>query len=103
MLELLKSKTFTETMEMKMNFKKLSPYRIIHFDDGINIPSKYIDIVADMKYTYYNTKVDWQLRILYEFYSEAMRRLKKHGYLTDSQFESLDNLNYKLYKERLQY
>lgn len=86
-----------------MKNKYLASYRIIHFDDGMNIPSKYIDIVADMKYAYYNTKVDWQLRLFYEFYSEAMCMLKKLGYLTDSQFESLDNLNYKLYRERLQY
>lgn len=86
-----------------MKNKYFEPYRIIHFDDGMNIPSKYIDIVADMKYAYYNTKVDWQLRLFYEFYNEAMCRLKKLRYLTDSQFESLDNLNYKLYRERLQY
>lgn len=87
---------------MKLN-NNFAPYRIIHFDDGICIPAKYIDIVADMKYAYYNTKADCQLRLLYEFYSEAMCRLKKLGYLTDSQFGSLDNLNYKLYRERLQY
>lgn len=86
-----------------MKIKNFAPYRIIHFEDGMNIPSKYIDIIADMKYAYYNTNVDWQLRIFYTFYSEALRRLKKIGYLTDSQFESLYGLNCKLYRERLQY
>lgn len=86
-----------------MKNKDFVPYRIIHFEDGMNIPSKYIDIIADMKYAYYNTNVDWQLRIFYTFYSEALRRLKKIGYLTDSQFESLCDLNCKLYRERLHY
>lgn len=87
---------------MKRNTKNFVPYRIIHFDDGVNIPSKYIDIVADMKYAYYNTNVEWQLRIFYTFYSEAIRRLKKLGCLTNSQYESLNDLNCKLYRERLQ-
>ena len=87
---------------MKSNTKNFTQYRIIHFDDGFCIPVKYIDIVEDMKYAYYNTNVEWQIRIFYTFYSEAMRRLKKLGYLTDSQFEFLNDLNCKLYRERLQ-
>lgn len=86
-----------------MKNKDFAPYRIIHFEDGMNIPSKYIDIVADMKYSYYNTNVDWQLRIFYTFYSEALRRLKKWGYITDRQYESLCDINSSLYRERLQY
>ena len=78
-------------------------YRIVPFDAGMNITSKYIDIVADMKYSYYNTNVDWQLRIFYTFYSEALRRLKKWGYITDRQYESLSVMNNALYRERLQY
>lgn len=86
-----------------MKNKDFASYRIIHFDDGMNIPSKYIDIIADMKYSYYNTNVDWQLRIFYTFYSEALRRLKKWGYITDRQYESLSDMNNALYRERLQY
>lgn len=56
-----------------------------------------------MKYAYYNTNVDWQLRIFYTFYSEALRRLKKWGYITDRQYESLSVMNNALYRERLQY
>lgn len=88
---------------MTMKTNDFKPYRIVHFDDGMNIPSKYIDIVADMKYSYYNTNVDWQLRIFYTFYSEALRRLKKWGYITDSQYESLSAMNASLYRESLQY
>lgn len=88
---------------MTMKTNDFLPYRIVHFDDGMNIPSKYIDIVADMKYSYYNTNVDWQLRIFYTFYSEALRRLKKCGYITDRQYESLSAMNANLYRERLQY
>lgn len=76
---------------------------ILHFADGMSIPVKYADIVADMKYAYYNTKVDWQLRFFYMFYREAIGRLKERGYLTDSQTESLYRLNYKMFRERLQY
>ena len=86
-----------------MKTNDFQPYRIVHFDDGMNIPSKYIDIVADMKYSYYNTNVDWQLRIFYTFYSEALRRLKKWGYITDRQYESLSVMNNTLYRERLHY
>lgn len=88
---------------MTMKTNDFLPYRIVHFDDGMNIPSKYIDIAADMKYSYYNTNVDWQLRIFYTFYSEALRRLKKCGYITDRQYESLSAMNANLYRERLQY
>lgn len=88
---------------MTMKTNDFPPYRIVHFDDDMNIPSKYIDIIADMKYSYYNTNVDWQLRIFYTFYSEALRRLKKCGYLTDRQYESLCGMNSSLYRERLQY
>ena len=88
---------------MTMKTNDFPPYRIVHFDDGMNIPSKYIDIVADMKYSYYNTNVDWQLRIFYTFYSEALRRLKKWGYITDRQYESLSVMNNSLYRERLKY
>ncbi len=76
--------------------------RIINFDDGRCIPVKYIDIVADMRYAYYNTNVEWQLSIFYTFYSEAFRRLKNRGYLTDSQYKSLCDMKCKLYRERLQ-
>ena len=88
---------------MTMKTNDFSPYRIVHFDDGMNISSKYIDIVADMKYSYYNTNVDWQLRIFYTFYSEAFRRLKKWGYITERQYESLNDMNNALYRERLKY
>lgn len=82
--------------------KHFKSNNVIHFDDGFIIPSKYLDIVEDMKYHYYSTEVDWQLRVHYAFYSEVLRRLKKVGYLTDSQFKSLTDLNCKLYRERLQ-
>lgn len=88
---------------MTMKTNDFPSYRIVQFDDGMNIPSKYIGIVADMKYSYYNTNVDWQLRIFYTFYSEALRRLKKWGYITDRQYESLSVINTTLYRERLQY
>ena len=88
---------------MTMKTNDFTPYRNVHFDDGMNIPSKYIDIVSDMKYSYYNTNVDWQLRIFYTFYSEALRRLKKWGYITGRQYESLSVMNNALYRERLQY
>ncbi len=86
-----------------MNINHFKSNNIVHFSDGFNIPSRYNDIVEDMKYHYYNTNVEWQLRLHYTYYSEAMRRLKKLGYLTDSQFKSLNDLNCKLYRERLQY
>ena len=76
---------------------------MLHFADGMNIPVKDVDIVSDMKYSYYNTNVDWQLRIFYTFYSEALSRLKKRGYITDRQYESLCDMNSSLYRERLQY
>lgn len=88
---------------MTMKNNDFTSYRIVNFDDGMNIPSKYIDIVEDMKYSYYNTNVDWQLRIFYTFYSEALRRLKKWGYITNRQYESLSVMNNALYRERLQY
>ena len=81
---------------------EFKPNRIIYFKDGFGIPVRYIDIVADIRYAYYNTNVDWQLSIFYTFYSEAFRRLKNMGYITDSQYESLRNMNCKLYRGRLQ-
>lgn len=86
-----------------MKSNDFTGFRIIHFDDGMNIPCRYNDIVADMKYSYYNTNVKWQLRFFYNFYKEALRRLRKLGYMTDSPYESLCEINYHLYRERLQY
>ena len=87
---------------MKMN-NNFTPYRITHFDDGTCIPAKYIDIVTDMKYSYYNANVDWQLRTFYTFYSKALHSLKSWGTISSREYKSLCDLNCKLYRERLQY
>lgn len=81
---------------------KIKPVLYLSFDDGFKIPTSYNDIVCDMKY-HYSTIVDWQLRLYYTFYEEALSRIYKLNYLSLWQHESLLDLNRKLYRERLQY
>ena len=71
-------------------------------EDGSSIQVIYSDILADMQYSYLTTRVTWQLRMYYSFYSLALVKLQKAHFISDRQAEKLMGINCKMYRMRMQ-